>query len=212
MDAEVSIPLKTSSSVSRLAERRLIVAITAAEESILRIHRMRIDSLFPPACDKKIAQHSAALLGENAGPHLGSMIEARMIEDLENTAAGSSLGVVGCVDQPDDAGMENGAGAHGAGFERDVQRAASLRREQAVVRESTSCLAHRNDFGVGGGIAVAKDAILTTAKYGLTIRTDDDGPYRHLPCRFSGTRFGHGEPHHALVEVGGDFRIFYHAS
>jgi hypothetical protein len=199
-------------SVSTFADHLFFVAIAAPEESLLCIHRMRIDSLLSPACQEKIAEHAAAFVGENSGLHFGPVIESRMIEYFENAAAGSGLGVVGGVDKPDDACVQDGAGAHRAGFEGDVQRAASLRREQAVVRESTSCLAHRNDFGVGGGIAVAKDAILATAKHGLTIRTDDDGADGNLSCGFSGTRLGHGEAHDALVKVGGDFRIVYHAS
>src|SRR4051812_10261468 len=109
---------------------------------------MRIGSLLSPSIEEKIAQHPTALLGEHSSADLSAVIELRMIHDLENAAAGSGLGVVGGIHEADDAGVQDSAGAHGAGLEGDVEGAATLGGEKAIVRERLASLAHGDDLGV----------------------------------------------------------------
>ena len=47
---------------------------------------------------------------------------------LRTRAAGAGFGVGRGVDEAGDAGVEDGSGAHGAGFEGDVEGAASRAR------------------------------------------------------------------------------------
>src|SRR5260370_26682300 len=82
------------------------------------------------------------------------MVEARMRQDFETGADSAALGVVSAVDQARDAGLDDGAGAHAAGFDGDVERGSG----EAVVAEKAGGFAKDGQFGVGGGGGVAKGA------------------------------------------------------
>ena len=58
----------------------------------------------------------------DAGFHLGMVVEGH-IEQAAYTAAGAALFVPGAVDHPGDPGIDDGAGAHGAGFQGHIQGA-----------------------------------------------------------------------------------------
>lgn len=117
-----------------------------------------------------------------------------MVHDAKDTAAGSGFGVGGGVDQAGDAGVEDGSGAHGAGFEGDVEDAVV----EAVVGEVSTGFAESDDFGVGGGIRVTEDSVLTAADD--LILVDDDGSYGDLAGGFCSGGFGDGGAE--VVEVG----------
>ena len=152
------------------------------------------DGLVLSATDyKKIAKHRAALIGEEAGDNFNSMVELRVVHDAEDAAAGSGFGVVGGVDEAGDAGVEDGSGAHGAGFEGDVEGAAG----EPVVRERKAGLTEGYDLGVGRGVAVTEDSVLAAADDLVVI--DDDGTYGDFAFQFGGAGFGDGEAHHLLV-------------
>ena len=87
------------------------------------------------------------------------MIELGVVHDGEDRAAGSGFGVGGGVDESTDTGVEDGSGAHGAGFEGGVEGAVF----EAVVFEGVAGFAEGDDFGVGGGVAVAEDPVLAAA-------------------------------------------------
>jgi hypothetical protein len=89
--------------------------------------------------------------------------------------------------------MEDGSGAHGAGFEGDVEGAVV----EAVVLEREAGGAEGYDFGVSGGVAVAEDSVLASA-YDL-IFVDDDCTYGDFACGFSGVGFGDRELHEVDV-------------
>ena len=89
-------------------------------------------------------------------------------------AAGAGFGVGGGVDEAGDAGVEDRSGAHGAGFEGDVEGAVF----EAVVVEVEAGLAEGDDLGVGSGIVVAEDSVLAAADD--LVLMDDDGAYRDL--------------------------------
>ena len=93
---------------------------------LLCVHRMRVEAAsFPRRLEEKVAEHAAALFGEEAGGDFDSVVELGVVHDGEDAAAGSGFGVVGGVDEAGDAGVEDGSGAHGAGFEGDVEGAAA---------------------------------------------------------------------------------------
>jgi hypothetical protein len=65
--------------------------------------------------------------------------------------------------------VDHGSGAHGAGLEGDEEGAAV----EAMVAEGLAGGAEGDDFGVGGGIVVAHDAILGADED--LVALDDDG-------------------------------------
>ena len=97
-----------------------------------------------------------------------------MVHDAEDGAAGAGFGI-GCgVDEAGDAGVEDGAGTHGAGFESDVEGAAFvIFVQQTVIFEGAAGVAEGDDFGVGGGVVVAEDAVLAAGDDLALV--DDDG-------------------------------------
>jgi hypothetical protein len=88
------------------------------------------------------------------------MVEVRVGEDFEAGADGAGFGVVSAVDEAGDAGLDDGAGAHAAGLDGDVERGVG----ETVVAEKTRGLAQGNDFGVGGGVAIADGAVPATGE------------------------------------------------
>jgi hypothetical protein len=156
----------------------------------LFVVRMR-DGLVLSATDyKKIAKHRAALIGEEAGDNFNSMVELRVVHDAEDAAAGSGFGVVGGVDEAGDAGVEDGSGAHGAGFEGDVESAATFFCKEAIVFERETGGAEGYDLGVGGGVAVAEDAVVAAGD-DLSGGGDDDCAYWDFACGLGGLGFGY---------------------
>ena len=92
---------------------------------------------------------------ENAGENFYLMIETRVGEDLETGTDGAAFGVVCTVDESRDAGLDDRAGTHAAGFKRDVESSAG----HSIVAEEASRFANHDDFGVRGGVAVANRTI-----------------------------------------------------
>jgi len=95
---------------------------------------------------------------EDAGDGFNAVIQARMREDFEARADGAATRIVGAINEPGDAGLDHGAGAHGARFEGDVESDAG----KAIVGEGASGFAEDDDFGVSGGVVVADGAIAGT--------------------------------------------------
>ena len=80
-----------------------------------------------------------------------------MIHHVEDRAACACLGVERAIDQPRDTGMEDSPGAHRAGLQRDVQRAAG---DQPVIFDIAGRVAERNDLRMRRGVVVADNAVL----------------------------------------------------
>ena len=115
-----------------------------------------------------------------------------MVEDAEDRSAGAGLGVGRGVDQAGDAGVEDGAGAHGAGLKGDVEGAAF---GQAIVGERSGGVAESDDLGVGSGIVVAQNAVLAAGD-DLAVE-GEDGADGDFAVTLGGAGFGD-----AGVEVG----------
>jgi hypothetical protein len=96
--------------------------------------------------------------GEDARGDFHLMVEARMGEDFETGADGAAFGIVGAVDEARDTGLDDGAGAHAAGLDGDVERGV----DETVVAEKTRGFAQCDNFGVGGGVAIADGAVART--------------------------------------------------
>jgi len=147
------------------------------------------------ALAEEVGEQRAALFGEQAGGDFDAVVKLRVVDDGEYGAAGAGLGVGRGVDEACDAGVEDGAGAHGAGFEGDVEGAAGGVLRQAVVGEVARGLAQGDDLGVGGGVVVAEDAVLAAGDD--LVLVDDDRADGDLAGEFGGAGFGDGG-----VEVG----------
>ena len=104
---------------------------------------------------KKLRSNSAASASADPGvpPHL--VIQARMIQNFGDRARSAGLGIRGRVDQPVDAGVNHGAGAHGAGLQRDIEGNAV----EAVVAQHGGGGAHGDDLGVSCRVLVAQHTI-----------------------------------------------------
>lgn len=139
---------------------------------------------------KEVCEQRPALFREQAGDDFDLVVKLGVVHDAENRAAGAGFGVGGRVDEAGDARVQDGAGAHGARFERDVEGAAAFRSEDAVVRERASGFAEGDDLGVGGGIAVAEDSVLASAND--LVFVDDDCAYGDFAVGFGGLGFGDG--------------------
>jgi hypothetical protein len=125
--------------------------------------------LFSAAAEEGLDEvHGAS--GENARGDFYLVIQLRMIEYAEGGFDGTSLGVVGTVDEALDAGVGDGSGAHGAGFDGDKEFAIA----EAIIAKSFSGFAKGEDFGVGGRVGVGDRAIGAASDY--LVAADDDGP------------------------------------
>jgi len=99
--------------------------------------------------------------------------------------------------------VEDGAGAHGAGFEGDVEGAAFVVFvAEAIVFQGAAGLAEGYDLGVGGGVVIAEDAVLA-ADDDLAAMDDDCADGDFSPA-LGGAGFGDGglEIGEVVVELG----------
>ncbi len=139
-------------------------------------------------------EEGGGFVGEDAGEDFDAVIEARVGEDFETGANGAAFGVVGTVDEARYAGLNHGAGAHGAGFEGDIERGSS----QAVVGKDACGFAKNDDFGVSGGIVVANCAVTGASDDFIFVNEDSaDGNFTGFG---GGAGFVERELH--VVEIG----------
>jgi hypothetical protein len=123
---------------------------------------------------EEVGEERATLVGQEAGDYFDFVVELGVVHDAEDGTAGSRFGVGRGVDEAGDAGVEDGSGTHGAGFERDVEGAAFVVFvEQAIVFEGSAGLADGDYFGVGGGVVIAEDSVLAAGNDFAAV--DDDG-------------------------------------
>jgi hypothetical protein len=129
-------------------------------------------------------ENGGAVGGEDAGGDLHLMVKAWVGEDFEAGADGAAFGVVSAVDQARDTSLDHGAGAHTTGLDGDVESGVG----EAVVAEQVGGFAENDDFGVGGGVAIADRAVAGTGEdLGVVDEDGADGDFAGLG---SGARFG----------------------
>ena len=96
-------------------------------------------------------------------------------EEVDDAAAGAALLLPRAEDHGGDAGVDDRAGAHGAGLEGDGEGAAL----QTPVAQSGTGLADGLDLGVGGGVAVLLATVAAPSDHGA-VRPRDDAADLHL--------------------------------
>lgn len=111
-----------------------------------------------PGGPEKGLQDREGLGFEHARCDFAAVIEGRLLEEVEQSAGGSSFRIAHPKDDAANAAVDDGSGAHGAGFFRDVEIAVS----QTPVAECLLGLAECEHFGMGGGIAQGLDLIVGT--------------------------------------------------
>ncbi len=131
----------------------------------------------------------SAVCGQNARNDFHLVIESGVRENFETRTDGAALGVVCAIDDARNAGLDDSAGAHAAGFNRDVERCAG----HAVVAEETRCFTNHDDLGVGGRVTVANGAVAGAGE-DFTVM-DEDGANGDFACDSSGTRLVDGHSH-----------------
>jgi hypothetical protein len=127
---------------------------------------------------------------------LDMMIELGVIDDLQYGVDRPSLRIFGPINQPADPGVGDGAGAHRAWFNRDVQVAI----EQAIVADGLAGFAQRQDLGVRRGIMSADGTVAAAADDAAV--EDDNGAHRHFAQRKRAARFPQSFFHPELVRFG----------
>jgi hypothetical protein len=115
--------------------------------------RIIVAKLFFPFRLKVFGQHRSALFGEDAAGGVDGVVEGGDVEEADVGLDGSAFGAEGAVVDVADTGEQEGAGAHGAGFERDVEVAVF---EPPVAQGGGG--AAKGEYlgvgrGVGGGVA-----------------------------------------------------------
>jgi len=110
-------------------------------------------------------EEGSGLDGEHGRGDFDLVVEFGTGEQFEAGAESSAFWVVGCVDEAGDAGLDNGAGAHGAGFEGYIE---SGFRETVISKFSRS-FTKNHDFGMRGRVAIADRAIATASENFLAI-------------------------------------------
>ena len=124
---------------------------------------------------EEAAQQVAAFLGQNIPLTIEAMIEALIRgQEVEDAAAGTALGVAGTENDAGDAGMDEGTGAHGAGFEGDVEGGGG----EAIVAEALAGGAEGADLSVGAGVMGGDGAVPALAQD--LAGGDQHRPDRHL--------------------------------
>ncbi len=77
-----------------------------------------------------------------------AVIQLWMVDDLEDGAACSGLGVWGAKNQPCNSCVEDGAGTHGAGFQGGIEGAT----KETIITQHGSGGSKGNDLGVRCGV------------------------------------------------------------
>jgi hypothetical protein len=134
-----------------------------------------------------------AVGGEDARGNSYVMVEARVGEDFEAGADGTALGIFGTVNEARDAGLDDGAGAHAAGLDGDVERGVG----ETVVGEPSGGFAKDDDFGVGGGVVVTNGAVAGTCEDSIVV--NEHGADRNFTGISRSTSFGESELHEMKI-------------
>jgi hypothetical protein len=121
------------------------------------------------------------------------MIQAGVIDHLENRMDGSSLWVVGTIHQAAEASMHGRSRAHRARLNCSKQFAVA----EPMIPQASSRLAQGHDFGMCGGVVIAEVAI-PSPSYDASF-AHHDGSNRHLACLQCALRAAKGFFHPKFV-------------
>lgn len=89
------------------------------------------------------------------------MVQRRIGEEIDHTAAGASFGIGSTPDDPPDSSVLDRARAHGAGLQRHIE----ITARQAVIAQRLSGRPHGLDFGMRGRVMQADRVIEPTSNH-----------------------------------------------
>ena len=128
-------------------------------------------------------EDGTAVGSEDAGGDFYLVVDAQVGEDFEARANGATFGIVGAIDDARDTRLNDGAGAHAAGLDSDVERGV----RESVIAEKAGSLAEDYNFGVGGRVAIADSAVAGTSEDLAVV--DEDSADRDFAGFGSGAGF-----------------------
>ena len=140
-------------------------------------------------------EDGGAVVCQHAGSDFETVVEAAVADDVVKTPAGAGLRVGAAVDKPVEPGQDQRAGAHRAGFERDVDRAA-VQSPQAQGRRG---LGQGDDLGVGGRVLELLALVVGLGDDAVLV--DDHGPDGHVAVLLGHERGIDGHSHVALIDL-----------
>ena len=152
----------------------------------------------PPPARKKRPQHLGRLALAQAAIDFRRVVAGGLGEKPRSVVDRAALGVGRGVVEAADAGVADGAGAHRAGLQRDIEIAIG----EPGVSEPARGLADRQHFGMGGGVGIFAGAVAGA-------RDDFAGAgYRRangrLAARFGGAGFLEGDAQGIVGHGGSD--------
>ena len=139
---------------------------------------------------EEVVEEGGGVGGEDAGDHLGAVVEAAVADDVPEAADGAGLVVVGAEDQAVDPGQDGGAGAHRARLEGDHQGAAG----EPPLAAGSGGRAEGDDLGVAGGVGVGLADVAAAGDHSAG-GVHDDRADRYVARRQGRTRLVEGGEH-----------------
>lgn len=131
---------------------------------------------------------------EHAGGHRGVVVETGVGRQIEERSAAARVGVGAAEDDALDPGVDRRARAHGAGLQRDHQRAAVKPPGAHAGRSPTQ----GEHFRVRGGVGPCLAAVGATAEHFPVAM--NQGAHRHLAQGGGFIGEFQGAPHHRFVD------------
>src|SRR5690606_14763311 len=129
---------------------------------------------FPPGAEEA-AEHLGGRVGQDAALGRGPPVAGRLVEETAAVQHGAAPGIVGSPDHPADAGVADGARAHGARLQRDIE--SQVRK--AIILQRRRRIAQSDDLGMGGRIMGCDGPVLPAPKHFAGVFVHDHGPDRH---------------------------------
>lgn len=127
-----------------------------------------------PLVGEELLQHQLAVRFHHSPENLAAVVEAVVIRDRVERVASAPLGISRPVDHRWEAGLDDCTRTHGAGFQRDIQRAV----EQSP-RVSRSCrLSNRQHLGVCRRVFEGFSLVVSFSDDSSFV--DDQSPDRHF--------------------------------
>lgn len=143
-------------------------------------------------------------LFEDTGGDLAVMIQGRLLEEVEEASRRAAFRIAAPEDDPPDAAVDDGTGAHGAGFLRDVE----ITVGETPVALDFLRLGEGEHLGMGGGVAQRLDLVVGP-RDDASLAHDDrtDGNFFGKICLLS---LAQGLAHHEGVarEIDGGVLVF----
>ena len=142
------------------------------------------------AVAEEVLEQGLGLGGADAVEDFGDVVALRMAEDPRALRHAAGFRVGGAVDQPRDAGLADGGGAHRAGFEGDIERVAGQPLAAGLRQASRS--ARISAWAVGSASSRLRlPARATTSPPGATTTA----PTGTSPRSGGGAGLGQGDLH-----------------